>query len=339
MLGGRHAARGGRADGGAAAGNLGAQVAQVRPGRLESERLAQRLVGPVELQRAAVRGQQPAERAPGLGVRGRQVDGDLQISDGVVDPPDALEPFGLRGQAARRRGPGRRPVLEGARALVEGDGVEQIEHPLALRARQRRRFGPQQRLQPGARGGGAADRPLEARHTEQQIEAPLAIVLQGLQPLLQKGHHAVAPIPARGILGQQIGQVHVGVVAAGIPLDRAAQDRLGLGPPPRPAQREPEIGGKRGVGRIARGGPGEELGRLRVAPGAQARHRLRVLAARRGVRIDRRWRGDRLGPGGGRAAVARAERQERGRRDGEGRRHPRAPRRSRRRSPSWFKRR
>ena len=249
-----------------------------------------------------MRGEQPAERAPGLGVRRRQVDGDLQISNRVVDPLGRFESLRLRRQPPGRRGRGRGPVLERAGPLVERDRVEQIEHALALRARQRRRIGPDERLQPRPRRGRSPDRPLEPRQAEQQVEAPLAVVLQRVEPLVEEGDNRVTPLPARRILRQQVGQVHVGVVAVRVLFNRAAQDRLGLGAPARAPEREPQIGRQRRVSRIARGGPGEELRRLGVASGAQPRHRLRVLAARRRPRAGRRQGGSRRGrnPRGGR---------------------------------------
>ena len=201
--------------------------------------------------------------------------------NGVVDALGRFEPLRLRRQPPGRRGRGRRPVLERAGPLVEDDRVEQIEHALALRARQRRRVGPDERLQPQPRGGRSPDRPLEAGQSEQQVEAPLAVVLERVDALFEKGDDGVTPLPARRILRQQVGQVHVGVVATRIPLDRAAQDRLRLRAPPRTPEREPQIGRQRGVGGIARGGPGEELRRLGVASGTQPGHPLGVLAARR----------------------------------------------------------
>ena len=245
---------------------LGAQRAQVGPGRLERERVAQRLVGPLRLERAALAREQAAERAPGLGVRGREVDGDLELARRLVDAPERLErapaqearalprrqrarerldggerrprrrPRRARAAAssarARSRGAhgGRGPGLERVRALVERDGVEEIEHALALRGRERRRRldAPSKRLEARARRRRAPDGALEVRDAQEEVEAPLPIVLERREPLLEIGDDRALAIPARRIVGEQIGEVHVGVEPARILLDGAAQRGLGL---------------------------------------------------------------------------------------------------------------
>ena len=114
----------------AAARELRAQRAQVGPRRLEHQRVLQRLVGAIGLERAAVDRQQAAERAPAAGVRRRQVHRDLQIAHRLVDAPERLQRAGA--QEARAR-PARRLLHQQveARAGLVGCGRR--------RARARRR--------------------------------------------------------------------------------------------------------------------------------------------------------------------------------------------------------
>ena len=86
--------------------------------------------------------------------------GDGERVVGVAGVESARRGGGLGGVGARDLGP--RPVVERVRAIVERERLQQIEHALALRARQRRvGVDRQQRLEARARRGGPADRALE----------------------------------------------------------------------------------------------------------------------------------------------------------------------------------
>ncbi len=69
----------------------GPQLAEIRPPGFERQRLSQCLVGPLQLEGAAVGGEQAPEGSPGLRARRRQVDGDFQIAHRFVDAPEGFQ--------------------------------------------------------------------------------------------------------------------------------------------------------------------------------------------------------------------------------------------------------
>ncbi len=377
-----------RGEAGAAVRELRPQRAQIGPGRLERERVAQRLVGAIGLERPALAREQAAERAPGLGVRRREVDGDLELARRLVDAAERLERAPAQearalprralarerlgggervlGAAGRERARGlvgarrlrrahlrRRPRLERVPALVERDGVEEVQHALALCGREGRRdVDAEQRLEPRARRRRAPDGALEVGDAQEQVEAPLSIVLQRREALLEVGDDRPLPIPARRIVGQQVREIDVRVEAPRILVDGDAEGRFRLRAPAELGEREAEIGRERRVPRIRGGGAREELGRLRGPSRAQAREAERVIGARPGARRGRgrgrrrvRALGARLRRRGrrrraasvGRASVGNREPSEQ--RERAPRHEPLDPRSSRRRRPSWFSRR
>ncbi len=334
----RHVRREGRAPaallggaGGAPAPELVAQLLQIGPARFQRERVAQGLVGPLRLQRAAVLRQDLAQHPPAERIGRGEVHGDLEIarrlvhaargfegartqhqrpcpgrvapdqriggSERVVRAP-AVERMrrrvGLGGVVARDLGPW--PVLERVRAIVERDRFEQIQHALALRAGQRR-FGVdgEQRFEPRARRRAAPDRPLEVGDAEHQVEPPLLVLLDRVETLLEKCDDRVAAFPARRIVGVDLGEVHPRVNALGILVDRAAQQRFGLGAAAEAPEREAVVRRVAGVPGIVRDRGGEQLGRLLDAARPELRHRLGVLRARGGACPRRRCSGAGVG--------------------------------------------
>ncbi len=130
IRGARGARRGRRGrEAGAAVRELRPQRAQIGPRGLERERIAQRLVGAIRLERAALAREQAAEGAPRVGVGGREVDGDLELPGRLVDAPERLE----RAPAQEARALPRRMLVrervEGGQRLLGAAGRERAAPP------------------------------------------------------------------------------------------------------------------------------------------------------------------------------------------------------------------
>src|SRR5581483_9889735 len=111
-----------------------AEQPQGRPGGLARERLAQRFVGALRFEEAAVSGEELAELAPRLRGGRCELHQDLQLARRLVDAAEVLErarprPPGVAPSGARRAQP--RGNVQGA-AIVAA--AERILRPRQLRA-------------------------------------------------------------------------------------------------------------------------------------------------------------------------------------------------------------
>jgi hypothetical protein len=295
-----------------------ADGAQIVPGGLEDQGVAQGLVGAIGVERPAVRGEEEPELAPAAGVRGAELEEDRQLARGLIVALEPLErarpqPARLRRarhaledrrqQSQRAIGGGvegllrlaqrhavalaegaLRPVGEALGALVAADLRVEIDRALAQGARQ---LGGQQRGQPLARLRQPAHAALERRQLERHPLAAALVPAQRRQAPLERGHHLVAPLPAVGRLRQQLGEVGVRRVVERVERDGAAEEALRLPPLPDPAQGVPEVPGDRGAVRVLARGAAEQRHRLVDLLLGQLCPR-RLVVAPRGRGIDGR---------------------------------------------------
>ncbi len=215
------------------------QQPQLAPGRLERERLPQRLVGAVRLEKPALRGEDLAEPPPGRRVRGRELRQRAQLARFLVHPTHRVErarpqpvrraPGRLGGAERIRRGeratgialpqlpfslrkrgrigcggPRLRPVFQLSRALLLGDAIE--ERPDASRLR---RVGLErvQRGEPLARLRRAPDAALEVGHADG--EAHLSPRRSEQEAAGEQGERLVRAFPAVVACGEQLGEAGV----------------------------------------------------------------------------------------------------------------------------------
>ncbi len=158
---------------------------------------------------------------------------------------------------ARDRGSG--PIFQRPGARL---GIHLVDEPCRPLAHLDRDGCPAQALQARPRIGRPTQAALQFGQLQLDVRAGLGVPGRGFQGFAQKGQHLVAPLPAHRIGTPQLGQIHVGIEAARVQLDRLLEQPFRLLAHAQVGQGVAEIGRNRGVLGILVVRLAQQLGRI-----------------------------------------------------------------------------